>query len=116
MILGEETLSMDSFRTAHSSIISIALNITVSSCIMNPKSRRQETDAQASTEHAKLNSKELFELRFLLDQVNKVMKDLEQTSQRDFLIIAQNTKKVEKRHKRVLNIVYTGENIIAESN
>lgn len=84
MILGEDTLSTDRFRTAHSNVISVALDGTVTSSIRNPKSRRQDIDSQASIERANSNSKELSELRFLLDRANKVVRDLQEPYQRDF--------------------------------
>ncbi|WP_296426544.1 hypothetical protein [Yoonia sp.] len=83
MILGEETLKADSFRTAHSGVISVALYGTVASSFRNPKSKRQEIDAQVSREQAKINLKEFEELRFLLDRANRVLRNLQPSSQRD---------------------------------
>lgn len=84
MILDEETLTADSFRTAHSGVISVALHGTVSSSFKNPKSKKQKIDAQVSNERARLNLKEFEELRLSLDRVNRVVRNLQPSSQRDF--------------------------------
>jgi hypothetical protein len=83
MILSEEALTADSFRTAHSSIISVALHGTVSASFRNPKTKRQDGDVQNPVDRATFDVEKFEELGFLLDRANRVVRSLQPSAQRD---------------------------------
>ncbi|MFS4583665.1 hypothetical protein [Phaeobacter sp. C3_T13_0] len=94
MILSEEALTADSFRTAHSSTISVALHGTVSASFRNPKTKRQDSDVQKSVDRANFDAEKFEELRFLLDRANRVVRNLQPSAQRDLF---ENHSKNNKR-------------------